>query len=490
MVSFGTDGWRSVIGDGFTFANVGRFGDALADMLLGRGWGERGIVVGYDRRFLSDEFAGLLSSRCACRGVRTLLCKDAAPTPAVALAGRTAGVAMAAIVTASHNSYRYNGIKLRDSTGAAAGPELVRELESRCAARGQGGFTQTPGAAPPGVAPIELLDPFPGYRAHVRGLVDIGAIAGWGGAAVHDAMHGAAAGWLARLVPGTKGIRQKRDPLFGGTPPEPILANLKPLQQRILTGRRPCIGLATDGDGDRLAAIAEDGSYVDPHHLLALLYMHLAEVRGAPGPVVRTVTTSSLIDRLARSYGAGVIVTPVGFKYVAPYLAGGGGCDAATPTGPAPVIGGEESGGVGFACHIPERDGVFAALMLLEHLALLDITLVEAVERLRAKAGRVYLGRLDFPVPTATAEAIERECCAARLLAGEEVVGCDRLDGVKLRLGDGAWLHVRASHTEPVLRLYAEAGSPGRLAQVLCAGEALVKAGGPSPIAAPTHGSP
>ncbi len=494
MVRFGTDGWRAVIGDEFTFANVRRFGQALGTLAGRRGWSERGIVVGYDRRFMSGEFARLLAEECSAGGLRTRICREPCPTPAAALAARQAGAALAAIVTASHNPYWYNGIKLRDAAGAPAAEDLTGELEAILAEGGPEAAAAAPAAAPlpdavapaaagPPAAPacsvepachVEPFDPFPGYRDHVAALVDLEAIERHRPGVIHDAMHGSAAGWLGRLAPGVTGIRQEPDPLFGGIQPEPILANLAALGARVREARSPAIGLATDGDGDRLAAIAEDGSFIDPHHLYALLYLHMVEVRGFRGAAVRTVTTTTMIDRLAESRGLAVRVTPVGFKYIAPLLKDG-----------TAAIGGEESGGVGFAFHLPERDGVFAALMLLEHLARTGRSLCGAVARLREKAGNAWLGRTDIQVPAEVAEAMERGCVPPGRLAGEAVCGWERLDGLKLRFADGAWLHVRASHTEPVLRLYAEAGSPARLTALLEAGKHLVTAGGSSPPGAP-----
>ncbi len=345
-IHFGTDGWRAVIGDEFTFAGVRRFGDALTRLILERDWGGRGIVIGHDCRFMAEDYAGILAGICSSRGVRTISCAGPCPTPAVALAARTLGTALAAIVTASHNPYRYSGIKLRDETGAPAGAELTARLETMLSPGGA--LPTAPPQAP--AAPVEQFDPYPGYLSHVARLVDlhaIEAVCSRAGAVVHDAMHGSAAGWLGRLVPGLETIRGVRDPLFGGLSPEPTLANLGGLRERIREADPPALGIATDGDGDRIAAIAEDGSYVDAHHLLALLFMHLVEDRGMRGPAVRTVTTSTLVDRLAGGYGLGVHITPVGFKHIAPLLKAG-----------VSVIGGEESGGIGFAFHLPERDGV------------------------------------------------------------------------------------------------------------------------------------
>jgi phosphomannomutase len=275
------------------------------------------------------------------------------------------------------------------------------------------------------------------------------------------------------LLPGTATIHGGGDPRFGGLNPEPLPSNLSGLRRRVLASPRPAIGLATDGDGDRLAAVAEDGRVVDAHHLLALIYMHLLELRLLRGGAVRTVTTSGLVDRVAAAHGLTVDVTPVGFRHVAGRLE-----PAAEP---GALIGGEESGGLGLALHIPERDAVFASLVLLEHLAMSGRSLGEAVDRLEERFGRVVLGRLDLHCRTGLAERLERACPVPSSLAGVAVSGAERLDGLTIRLADGGRLHVRASHTEPVLRLYAEARAPEGMRALLEAGRALVRAGGRGP---------
>ncbi|MDP2872402.1 MAG: phosphoglucomutase/phosphomannomutase family protein [Bacillota bacterium] len=468
-VRFGTDGWRAVIADEFTMSNVALVAAAAAALLHERGTAGEGVVVGHDRRFLSDAFARRCAHVLASSGVRVLLCGYPCPTPAVGLAVRSTSSALGIIVTASHNPYQYNGIKLRAATGAPLGPEDRRWIEEWIASARDGIMSRL--ARPGGEGRIRAHDPWPEYRNHVAARVDLEAIGAAGRTVIHDAMHGAAAGWLERLVPQVRTVRRSRDPLFGGTVPEPLAENLTSLSRRVRRSARPAIGLATDGDGDRLAAIAEDGTYVDSHHLLALLYSHLVEVRGLRGRAVRTVTTSALVDRLAESYGLPVDVTPVGFWHVARRFA--------AAVRPPAVIGGEESGGIGFPLHLPERDGIFAGLMLLEHLTRQGVTLREAIDRLAQRCGRTYIDRRDVRLPAgeAAAEEAERACLPPRTLLGRPVLRWQRVDGLCIEAAGACRLHVRASHTEPVLRLYAEAGSREDVAALLEEGIALVRAG-------------
>jgi len=464
LISFGTDGWRSVMGQGFTFANVQRLAAALAVVLRDRGDTAAGVVVGYDRRFMSGDFAQSAAATLAAAGVGVWLATEPCPTPAIALAARKLGAARALIVTASHNSYQYNGIKLRGSDGAPLDLDAQSELEAAIAesseppvpARGP-----TPRAST-GFGRIRTYDPWPAYRRQIEELIDLKAIRGSRLALAHDAMHGSAAGWLHRLLPSTRALRCRPDPTFGGGAPEPIEDNLGALRDSVKRSRRPLVGLATDGDGDRLAAFAEDGQYVSPHHLLAMLYIHLVEVRGLRGTVVRTVTTSTIVDRIAAGYGWAVEVTPVGFRHVAACLKGS--------EDPPVLLGGEESGGIGVAMHLPERDGVFAALLLLEHLALRGISLAECLRDLDERVGHLCVGRQDIRVPAPS----DPEWDVPLALLGEPVTAWRRFDGLHLHLADGAWLHLRASGTEPVLRVYAEAKDPGRLEALLGAGRALV----------------
>lgn len=479
-IQFGTDGWRAVIAEDFTMSNVVLVAGAVAAMLREHGKAAGGAVVGYDRRFMSEVFAHRCAQVLSARGVPVLMCARSCPTPAVSFAVRAEGAALGIIVTASHNPCQYNGIKLRAGTGAPLDAEDRAWIERWTAPppRGVGDqlearlkVTPHSGAA----RGIRLYDPWPRYRAHVARLVDLEAIGAGSPAVIHDAMHGSAAGWIQRLVPSARTLRGTRDPLFGGAAPEPLAKNLAALIRRVRRSSRPVIGLATDGDGDRLAAIAEDGTYVDSHHLLALLYLHLVKTRGLKGRAVRTVTTSALVDRVAGRFGLPVDVTPVGFSHVAGRFAGAAG-------EPEAIIGGEESGGIGFPLHLPERDGIFAALMLLECLAMADTSLTRALDCLvEFCGGDSYLERRDirFPGGPGAAVAAEGGCRVPETLLGSPVTRWHRIDGLGMETADGRRLHVRASRTEPVLRLYAEAGSREEAEALLVQGATLVRADDP-----------
>lgn len=476
MISFGTDGWRAVIGEEYTFANVARFGRGLAALLGGRGQSGDGVAVGYDRRFMSDEYARCLAATLAQAGVSVNLATGPSPTPAISLAARHLGTAMAAIITASHNSYQYNGIKLRGADGAPIDLATEAELESILSDQASSP-ARSPERGRPAFGQVRPYDPWPVYSSHVAGRVDLALIAASQAGVAHDAMHGSAAGWLGRFLPRVRALRCRSDPTFGGGAPEPIDGNLCALRSLVQSSPRPMTGWATDGDGDRLGAVAEDGRYVSPHHLLALVYGHLVEGRRMSGTVVRTVTTSTMVDRLAAAYGWQAEVTPVGFRNVADRLR--------RPGEPPVLAGGEESGGIGIGMHLPERDAVFAALVLLEGLAAGRRSLQSAVEELEAKVGRACLGRQDIRVPVPGQPEDHWEVPAQ--LLGEPVAAWRRIDGLNLRLADGAWLHLRASRTEPVVRVYAEAGTPARVQALLRAGRAWVTGTGANPSAADTR---
>lgn len=460
--------------------NVALVTRAVAALLRERGTAAGGAVVGYDRRFMSDAFAHRCAQVLSQSGIPVLVCGHPCPTPAVSLAVRSEGAACGIIVTASHNPYQYSGIKLRAATGAPLDTEGRRWIEKWTARAPVGG---SPIARH---APIRAYNPWPVYRRQVSRLVNIEEICSASPAVIHDAMHGSAAGWLERLVPSTRTLHGARDPLFGGVAPEPVAGHLAPLIRRVRRSSRPLIGLATDGDGDRLAAVAEDGTYVDSHHLLALLYLHLVERRGMRGRAVRTVTTSAMVDRLAQKHGLPVDVTPVGFWHVASRF-------SAARVAPPAIIGGEESGGIGFPLHLPDRDGIFAALMLLEHLAETNMSLRQAVDHLvLACGGDTYLNRRDvrFAGGAGAALAAEQSCRVPDFLLGSPVSKWQRIDGLGMETADGRRLHIRASGTEPVLRLYAEAGSRDQVEALLDEGARLVKADAQVRQPGEYHGAP
>jgi phosphomannomutase len=471
-LKLGTEGWRARIGGDFTLAHARTFARGLARWLHGRDQAAGGVVVGYDTRFLSDRAAEEVAAVLARAGIPARLCTHPVPTPVVSFAVRALGASAGLMITASHNPPEYNGIKVKGAHGGPLfGPELAT-LEEALAHR-----------SPP--LPVTArrptpYDPDPAYLAHLRGLIDFSRFAGTGLRVVVDPLHGAARHYLRRLlIPAGIAVREIRatpDPRFGGVNPEPIAANLAALSRAVRSFRAD-LGLATDGDGDRLGVVDRTGRFQSPQVIYALLLDYLARERNLRGGVVKTVSTTGMIDRLADQYGLPLYQTPVGFKHISRLFVDG-----------TAVIGGEESGGVGVSPHLPERDGIFAGLLLLEALATRGKTLPQLLADLEQVTGPHAYARRDVHLPAGQARTVFRELArlaaapseAPPAVAGHSVSGVETLDGVKLRLDDGGWLLLRSSGTEPVLRIYAESASPPEVQRLLEAGEALlVRTGAP-----------
>ena len=371
-IYFGTDGWRAVISDTFTFHNLRLVSQAIADAVKTDHWNDgeqitkvdsRKIIVGFDTRFLSDRYARDVARVLAANGFTVYLSQADCPTPAISYAVRHRQAAAGIVITASHNAPRYNGIKLKAAYGGSALPEQSRQVEvylNDNEERGRG-----PNLMDWDVARdmnlIERFNPLPAYYEHLRTLINFDAIAENPPRVVVDSMHGAGRGVIKGILQGTgcevTEIRGEMNPGFGGTHPEPIGQNLGALAGAISTGFGN-LGLATDGDADRIGAMDERGNFVDPHKIMALALQYLVEERGWGGPVVRTVSTTRMIDRLARRYGLPVYETPVGFNHIADHM-----------LREDVLIGGEESGGISFKGHIPEGDGILMGLLLVEIVA-------------------------------------------------------------------------------------------------------------------------
>jgi alpha-D-glucose phosphate-specific phosphoglucomutase len=459
-IRFGTDGWRGVIAREFTFANLRVVAQALAGYVRAAGDAGRGVVVGYDTRFLSDRFAATVAEVLAANGIPVYLTDQAAPTPAVSFAVKHLGAAGGVIITASHNPPEYNGFKFKGPYGGSALPEMVDRIEAHletAAAASQS--VVTPGS--PSGAPLRRFDPRPAYFAQLRQLVDFPAIRLAGTKLLVDPMHGAGRGYLKALlaeagIPVTE-IRGELNPLFGGVNPEPIAANLGALRQAVQqTGAT--LGAATDGDADRVGAVDERGDFVDSHRIFALLLEHLAARRHWTGSVVKTFSTTRMIDQLAAAYGLALHEMPIGFKYI---------CERMLAEDV--LIGGEESGGIGIKNHLPERDGLLCSLLLAEIVAVTGTSLSELVEDLMRRLGRHEYGRADLHLRPGQKEALLRRLNARPPveLAGQPVVERQDRDGLKFILADGGWLLFRPSGTEPLLRTYAEAPSPDQVTKLL-----------------------
>ncbi len=448
-IKFGTDGWRGVIGDDFTFANVRRVAAAIAEYVRAEGEPARGLIVGFDTRFLSAECARSAAEAVAAVGIPVVLADRATPTPAVSYAVVSRRTAGAMMITASHNPYRWNGAKFKAPYGGSAAPSVIRRIEvhlhklDRSARRSR----------KPKTAPVETVDLISPYLERLKSLVRLDRIRDSGRGFVIDPMFGAARGCLARLFEEARipyrEIHAEHNPLFPGLNPEPIEPHIAGLRQGVVEGGFDA-GFATDGDADRVGAIDRDGNFIDSHKIFSILLKHLAEDLKLRGEVVKTFSTTQMIDKLARKYGLPLHITPIGFKYIAELM-----------LTRDVLIGGEESGGIATQGHIPDRDGILNSLLLAEVMADKGRTLGELVHELSEEFGPHHYGRIDLELGRPAIDGILRQVAGNKLkrISGLAVSSVDKLDGVKMLFGHSAWLLVRASGTENVLRLYAEAPS-------------------------------
>ena len=458
-IRFGTSGWRAVIGDEFTFANVRLAVAAIAEHVRSRSQAPT-LIIGHDTRFFSEEFARAAAEVLRTHGVRVLLCDAAAPTPAIAceiLWRKTDG---AINFTASHNPAEYHGVKVSGADGGPALPEVTRDIEARVARLASKRATPQEVLADDSENRFERISPRERYLARLAELVNFSAIRQAKPKIVCDALHGCGAGYLDRVLAsqaiGATAIRTDRDVLFDGTGPDVSEANLAPLRQAVRE-RGAQVGLATDGDADRFGILDADGAWVSPNHILALLYDYLVETRGWRLPAARSVATTHLLDAVARHYGVSVYETPVGFKYVGELI-----------QQDKIALGGEESAGLSIRGHVPEKDGILAGLLVAEMIAVRRAPLHE---QLRALFGRV--GAEFWPLRTnlhlpgeVKARSIARLKDDFSTFLGRRVKHTDRTDGLKLVFDDGSWVLMRLSGTEPLLRLYTEAGSPAEASRL------------------------
>jgi len=472
-IEFGTDGWRAVISDTFTFANVRLVAQAIADFVHQEDPADQPeVVVGFDTRFLSDRYAAEVARVLAGNGIVAHLTRADAPTPAVSYAVVHKQAAAGVMITASHNPPRYNGIKLKAAFGGSALPEQARRVEA-CLVRNQEAGREPqamdyPQALDTGM--IRRFDPNWPYYEHLTRLINLDTISTGELRVITDAMYGSArkciADMLARTRCRVREIRGEMNPGFGGIHPEPIARHLTALSAAI-RAEQADLGLATDGDGDRIGAMDAHGNFVDPHHIFALCLQYLVERRGGRGRVVKTVSTTRMVDRLAARYGLPLVETPVGFNHIADHM-----------LNDDVLIGGEESGGLSIRGHIPEGDGVLMGLLLLEVVAAAQAPLHELVARLQADVGPAHYARQDLHLrrPVAKKEMVARLTQdAPAMLAGQTVTRVETLDGVKYLLADDSWLLIRPSGTEPVLRVYAEAREPAQVAALLAYGEEVAR---------------
>jgi phosphomannomutase len=470
-IRFGTDGWRALIANEFTFTNVERVAQAYADYLQQQPQGDDrsrrsapSVVVGYDRRFLSEQFALRAAEVLAGNQIQVAMFDSDMPTPLVSWAVREQKASGGVVITASHNPPLFNGFKIKAPFGGSATPEMTRAVETlvdsspprrgELSARSQqpDNAQQSQKALPASVA---------SYRAQVASYIDLERLRAERARVVIDPMHGTGGRWVESFLEGgaleVETIRAERDTLFGGVAPEPIDRNLAPLKERVrATGA--LVGLATDGDADRVGAVSDAGETMTMHEVVPLIVLHLARRRGMTGGVVRTFSQSVLTKRIAAAHNLRLYETPIGFKYIADLM-----------LRENILVGAEESGGIGVQGHIPERDGILNSLLLLEAVVMSGKRPTELVREMHREFGEFYFGRRDLHTEVAVGLSLISTLAAAPPgeVAGFEVTGVEKLDGTKLLFADESWLLFRQSGTEPVLRIYAEATSIAKMNALL-----------------------
>jgi len=480
-INFGTDGWRAVISDTFTFTNLRLVAQAMADALSTDTWNNGGnnlnpvphtVIVGYDTRFLSDRYAMDVARVMAGNGFTVYLSQSDAPTPVISYAVHNLKAVGGIMITASHNAPRYNGVKLKNAYGSSASPDQCRQVEvylndNEMRARG-------PNLMDFEVARennlIRRFNPIPQYYEHLRKLIDFDVIAEGQLRVVIDSMYGSGRGVIKGILQGTgcevHEIRNEMNPGFGGVHPEPISRYLDALAGAINSGLGN-FGVATDGDADRTGAMDERCNFVDPHRIMALALRYLVEDRGMRGTVVRTVSTSRMLDRLAKRYDLPIVETPVGFNHISDQM-----------IHDDVLIGGEESGGISFKGHIPEGDGIIMGLLLVEMVAKKRVSLHELVEDLLNDVGPAFYERRDLRLshPVAKKAMVNYlHSNAPASIGGERILEVSTLDGAKYILSDDSWLLIRPSGTEPVLRVYAEGRSPEMLKALMGFGQQIAE---------------
>ncbi|MFO7773631.1 MAG: phosphoglucomutase/phosphomannomutase family protein [Dehalococcoidia bacterium] len=484
QIKFGTDGWRGIIAEDFTFDNVRICAQAVAEYLKQNGLNKRGLVIGYDTRFASEDFAAAAAEVTAGNNIKVHLCPKPAPTPVVSFTVPATNSAGAIVITASHNPASWNGFKYKSEDGASAPGDVISQIEANIAS-----LTQTPppkGKGPgEGVKRLELdralekglvdyLDPSPVYFDRLGQFVDLEKLRRQKLNIIVDSMYGAGIGYFRTILQNGNlkitEINAERNPSFPQIQPEPIAKNLTTLS-RLVVEKKADVGLATDGDADRIGIIDERGQFLTQHQVFALLCLYLLEVRGERGAMIRTLTSTMMISRLGELFDVPVYETQVGFKYVAPLMMEKNA-----------IIGGEESGGYGFRGHVPERDAILAGLYFLDFMAETGKTPSQLLDYLYSKVGSHYYDRTDFHVSPARRQAVMHRLRSTSpdTIAGSRVTRVDTTDGFRFFLADDSWLLIRFSGTEPLIRIYSEAESLERVRELLEEGKKLAYEAGPS----------
>jgi len=466
-IKFGTDGWRGVTADDFTYASVRRVAQGIAEYMLSR-TKDPLAVVGYDCRFASEEFARTVADVFAANGVRSLIFDRPSPTQVASWTVIDRKAVGAAVITASHNPYLFNGVKYKPETGSSAPTEVIQELESRINALGE---IDSPDREKVGPL-VTVYDPRPAYYAQVGRMVDLDRIRDAGLHIVHECMHGSGYGYVSELAGGgrttVKELHPDRNPFFGGLNPEPIPPNIDDAIATMKAGGQD-LCILTDGDADRVGIIDETGRFINQLQVFALLILHLFDVMGMRGPIVKTVNMTDMADKLAAEFGTEIYEVPVGFKNIAPKMMETNA-----------VIGGEESGGFGIRGHIPERDGILVGLLFADMIVRRGKPLSQILADLEKRVGPHAYARHDIHLHRDTYER-DRKRITEQLashqpaeIGGVKVARVRSDDGFKFYLEDGSWVLFRTSGTEPLIRIYSEAPDAAAVEARLAAIEAIV----------------
>lgn len=467
-IKFGTDGWRAVISDDFTFDNVKKVAQSVASY-INRDTKElnirdRRVVIGYDTRFLSEKYAELIACVFAANGIKTVLSDRPTPTPSVSFTIKDRGMIGGIMVTASHNPARYNGIKYKAYYGGSAGPDITKKLEEYL---GQSEIKYAPAAEMKASGMLTYENIIPKHLGFIKKYVDLKKLKKARLKVCVDSMYGTGNDYISELLSGGKikvdTIHNIYNPGFGGINPEPIMPNLKELAERTKDGKYD-IGLATDGDADRLGVALPNGKLLTGHKVMTLLFLHLLEDRKMRGAVVQTLCGTDLINKICRKYGLKMYETPVGFKYI---------CELMLKEDV--LIGGEETGGVAFKNSIPERDGVLSGLLILEMMAMRKKKILDILKAIDKEYGTYEYRRLDVKYPDEKKQRLMEllKSNPPKEVLGKKVVDINKLDGYKLICEDGSWLMLRLSGTEPILRVYAEASTEKKALAILKEGKKI-----------------
>lgn len=455
MIKFGTDGWRALIAEDFTFENVQIVSQAFADYI---GKTSHPVIIGYDNRFLSEEFALTAAKVVASNGIRVLLSDSSCPTPAVSFHVKEGSAAAGIMITASHNPPEWNGFKVKGAYGGSATIEITKGIEKKLS-------PGRPVSLKEGID-IEKFDPKKGYLEKLRSFVDMAKISSVNSPILINPMFGSGSGYFTELLKGTLNIREinsHRDTYFGGVNPEPIPVNLKSFMS--LCAKEKAFGIVLDGDADRIGAVSSDGTYINTHQIFALLLYHLVKNKKMSGAVVKTFNMSRLIDMMTNRYSLKLHETPIGFKHI---------CDLMIKEDI--LIGGEESGGMGIKDHLPERDGLLAGLLLIELMAFEGKSIEAILDDISTQFARFYYDRIDVHINNEQKEAINKQLSGNPLkeLAGYRIKELKTLDGYKFIFENGDWILFRPSGTEPLLRIYCEADSQDKVTKLLAEGRKLL----------------